>query len=272
MKFEKPISVIRKKYFANQVLIYKNNLVVSDLKDILDLKNQFIFINKVSELETGPPKSEDIIKKINNVYLVDVEWKGEGPNRDTDVGDNIINFFPLGMFGTTGQDIKAVVCLNAAAIGDGFYDEILEGKHLFFTKFAIKESKYKNTFIGNIEISSGKLAVSTLCFEKNNNKTYFGPEPELEIPKELIKDKFEDVNINNVEIKKFERDLLKLSKKGNNTNNGIYIFPLENGIYELYRSVYTDQKLDCYASGFYIKSQNYPDGIFYSDYIKKNEK
>ena len=265
MKFEKPISVIRKKYFANQVLIYNNSLVVSDLKDILDLKNQFIFINKVTELESGPPKSEEIMKKINNVYLVDVEWKGEGPFRDTDVADNIINFFPLGMFGTTGQDIKAVVCLNAAAIGDGFYDEILEGKHLFFTKFAIKESKYKNTFIGNIEISSGKLAVSSLVFKGTKN-------PELEIPKELIKDKFEDVNINNAEIKKFKRDLLKLSKKGNNTNNGIYIFPLENGIYELYRSVYTDQKLDCYASGFYIKPQNYPDGIFYSDYIKKNEK
>ena len=60
----------------------------------------------------------------------------------------------------------------------------------------------------------------------------------------------------------------ELSKKGNNTNNGIYIFPLENGIYELYRSVYTDQKLDCYASGFYIKPQNYPDGIFRSDLIK----
>ena len=271
MKFEKPISVIRKKYFANQVLIYKNNLVVSDLKDILDLKNQFIFINKVSELETGPPKSEDIMKKINNVYLVEVEWKGEGPFRDTDVADNIINFFPLGIF-KEKPDIKAVVCLNAAAIGDGFYDRILEGRHLWFNNLAIRESIYKNTFIGNIKISSGKLAVSTLCFEKNKNKIYFGPEPELKAPNELIKDKFEDVNINNVEIKKFERDLLKLSKKGNNTNNGIYIFPLENGIYELYRSVYTDQKLDCYASGFYIKPQNYPDGIFYSDYKKKDEK
>ena len=108
MKFQKPISVIRKRYFANQVLVYNNNLVVSDLKDILDLKNQFIFINKVSELETSSPKSEDIIKKINNVYLVDVEWKGEGPNRDTDVGDNIINFFPLGIF-QEKSDIKVVV-------------------------------------------------------------------------------------------------------------------------------------------------------------------
>ena len=264
MKFQKPISTIRHRHFGNQVLIYNNNLVVSDLKDILDLKNQFIFINKVSELETGSPKSEDIIKKINNVYLVDVEWKGEGPNRDTDVGDNIINFFPLGIF-QEKPDIKVVVCLNAAAIGDGFYDGILEGRHLFFNNLAIRKSKYKNTFIGNIKISSGKLAVSSLVFKGTKN-------PELEIPKELIKDKFEDVNINNVEIKKFERDLLKLSKKGNNTNNGIYIFPLENGIYELYRSIYTDQKLDCYASGFYIKPQNYPDGVFYSDFKKKNEK
>ena len=65
MKFEKPISVIRKKYFANQVLIYNNSLVVSDLKDILDLKNQFIFINKVTEIESGLPKSEEIDIQIN---------------------------------------------------------------------------------------------------------------------------------------------------------------------------------------------------------------
>ena len=191
MKFQKPISTIRHRHFANQVLVYNNNLVVSDLKDILDLKNQFIFINKVSELETGPPKSEDIIKKINNVYLVDVEWKGEGLNRDTDVGDNIINFFPLGMIGTTGQDIKAVVCLNAAAIGDGFYDRILEGRHLWFNNLAIRKSIYKNTFIGNIKISSGKLAVSSLVFKGTKN-------PELEIPKELIN--FVEQNQQNIEI------------------------------------------------------------------------
>ena len=39
MKFQKPITKIRNRYFGNQVLIYNNNLVVSDLKDILDLNN-----------------------------------------------------------------------------------------------------------------------------------------------------------------------------------------------------------------------------------------
>ena len=264
MKFQKPISVIRKRYFANQVLVYNNNLVVSDLKDILDLKNQFIFINKRSELETDTPKSEVIMNKIDNVYLVDIRWKGEGEFRDSDVMDNKINFFPLGIY-KVKPDVKAVVCLNAAAIGDGFYDEILEGGHLWFNNLALRKNKYKNTFVGNIKISSGKLAVSTLLFENVKN-------PELEIPNELIKDKFEDVNINSVEVKKFQRDLLKLSKKGNNISNGIYTVPLENGIYEVYRSLYVDKKLDYYASGFFIKPQNYPNGIFKSDLIKKNEK